>query len=126
MGNTFSRRAPTHVVRKEARGPTVPDLARDPARSETQPHDERLLDAARYTRLDQVQNALSKGGNVNVQDTKGRSALYLAAEGGSRLEGLAVVRTLLEAGGDPNLAESEDSWTPIMVASQNGDLEVGA
>jgi uncharacterized protein len=63
--------------------------------------------------LDQVQEVLDSGVNVNALDDLGSTPLMYAAL--KRLP--EIVKRLLEAGANPNLPDGEDGRTPLMVAS---------
>ncbi len=62
---------------------------------------------------------LDKGGEVNLQDTDGETALVRASLAG-RVE---VVRQLLKHGADPNIKNKLDG-TPLMFAAANGHTVV--
>lgn len=73
-----------------------------------------LLEAIDKDNVDSVKLLVSKGAKLTVLDKRGYSALNMAARKGYP-EGEQMVKLLLEAGADPNLANS-DGWTPLLSA----------
>lgn len=65
--------------------------------------------------LDLISLLVDKGANVNAQNDRGVTALYLAAAGGHE----AYVQHLLKLGADPKLA-TKTGYTPLRVAQANG------
>jgi len=77
---------------------------------------EKLGDAAMYGKLEKVQQLIAAGGKVNAITACGKSPMMLAAMYGHE----AVIKTLLEAGANPNLGcddESEMGHTALMYAA---------
>jgi hypothetical protein len=89
-----------------------------------------LLDIAiEGGQLGTVDFLLNKGANPNRLDSSGRSPLMWAIGRSTREEtGLEVIRTLLRAGADPNLADSPANYnyTPILEAALLGQPEMVA
>lgn len=73
-----------------------------------------LLEAVEKDNVEIVKLLVTKKANLAVFDKRGYSPLSMAAKNGYP-EGEAIVTVLLEAGADPNLANS-DHWTPLMSA----------
>jgi ankyrin repeat protein len=67
---------------------------------------DQLVRAAARGRTDDVRSLVVDGHDVNARDVYGQIGLYCAVEDGNA----AMVRTLLEAGADPNLAQHFDRW----------------
>jgi ankyrin repeat protein len=65
---------------------------------------EKLIDAAMYGNLKQVQELIASGVDVNGIATCNRTALSLAIQGGK----IPVIEALLDAGADPNLPDETD------------------
>lgn len=65
------------------------------------------------------------GAKVNAQRKDGKTALILAAEDTEEHlpADLACVRVLLDAGGDPNIADGQ-GWTPLMYVAKYGNAAV--
>jgi ankyrin repeat protein len=61
-----------------------------------------------------------KGAATDERDSSGCTAFYLACRYGHP----AVVMLLLERGADPAIANAHGGWTPLMIASSFGHLEV--
>ena len=68
-----------------------------------------LIDAAARGRVDDVNELLEKGVDVNANDHEGRPALMLAAATGRSLE---ILDVLLEAGANINY-QSGEGWTAV-------------
>tara|TARA_B100001248_G_scaffold262700_2_gene261150 strand:- start:40740 stop:41663 length:924 start_codon:yes stop_codon:yes gene_type:complete len=81
--------------------------------------------AARWGHLEVAERFMQEGGVllspkiINAVDKAGRTALYLAASNGS----LSVVKVLVEAGADYQIANNEGN-TPIQAAEKYGYQEV--
>jgi len=78
---------------------------------------EKLLDAAMYGNLQQVQQLIANGVDVNAISSCNRTALSLAIQGGK----IPVIQALLDAGADPNLPDETDddlaANSPLMAAA---------
>jgi ankyrin repeat protein len=68
-----------------------------------------------------VKKLLAAGADVNAKDSQGRNALLLAMISWDADQ--TMVRLLLDAGSDPNCAETSDRWTALHMAAQAGDSE---
>lgn len=79
-----------------------------------------LQSAAQAGDLQQVNDILSAGADVNGVDGEGNTALHLAAFHGH----LEVVQALLAAGADAN-AQDAQGWTPVFKAAYNHELDCG-
>ena len=75
----------------------------------------RLIHWARVGDLSRVRETLSRGADVSVRDTYGRTALWWASRGGR----LAVVRELLGCGADADACSNA-----LHVASEGGHTDV--
>ena len=71
--------------------------------------------------LELISLLVEKGANVNTQNDRGVTALYLAAAGGHE----AYVQHLLKLGADPKLA-TKSGYTPLRVAQANGLTKIVA
>nr|WP_202807224.1 ankyrin repeat domain-containing protein [Synechocystis sp. PCC 7509] len=69
---------------------------------------EKLVDAALYGKLRQVQELIAGGVDVNAISACGRTALSVAIQGGY----IPVIEALLDAGADPNLPDETDDGLP--------------
>ncbi len=59
--------------------------------------------------------------NIDVKDSRGYTALYIATEGGN----IEIIRTLLQVGGaNINVRNASGRWTALMRACELGDLGV--
>jgi ankyrin repeat protein len=65
---------------------------------------EKLVDAAMYGNLKQLQELIASGVDVNAIATCNRTALSLAIQGGK----IPIIQALLDAGADPNLPDETD------------------
>lgn len=74
--------------------------------------DKALLKAAEKGKLEAIQAALDSGADVNCQDPKGRSPVYLAVLANS----VACTHELLSRGADPNVADKNKEY-PIHIAA---------
>ncbi|WP_066631903.1 ankyrin repeat domain-containing protein [Labilibacter marinus] len=63
---------------------------------------------------------IEKGADVNLVDNINRTALMYASTG----DFVPTVLSLLEAGANPNMVDNEESWTAVMMAAAEGQLEV--
>ncbi len=77
-----------------------------------------LIDSGDYT-LDQIQQCLNDGEDVNAQKEDGKTALYIVAEKGN----FVACALLLKYGADVG-ARLNDGSTPLHLAAQNGHGEV--
>ena len=91
-----------------------PPTRRNPARSPVNLH--RLVAAGD---IDGLKTALATGGDANVRDGKGRTALMHAADKGHTL----LVPPLLKAGADPNIRAS-DGATALFMAAVHGHSKI--
>ena len=83
--------------------------------------DTPLISAADEGKLEHVQLLLEAGADVFATDKAGRTALYVASQGGF----VEIVDCLLQVGGEKlALVHDEDGATALHVASQEGHLEV--
>ena len=74
--------------------------------------DKALLKAAEKGKLEGIQAALDSGAEVNCQDPKGRTPVYLAVLANS----VPCTHELLSRGADPNIADKNKEF-PIHIAS---------
>ena len=77
-----------------------------------------LIGAAELGYLEGVKQLLRNGANVNLAVSRGWTALHWAARSGQEV----VLPLLIEYGGDVNA--SGNSWTPILLAAENGHERV--
>ncbi|XP_049769765.1 speckle-type POZ protein-like [Schistocerca cancellata] len=86
-----------------------------------QPEDsaERLTEAARTGKLDELQNLLAAGAPVDAKDGSGYTALHLAVTNAS----VDAVKCLLNAGANVNAKDSSEQ-TPLHAAAYRGDLKI--
>lgn len=98
------------------------DAARQVRRA-TRPRalDRALYEAADDGHLDEVNEIIAAGGNVNAAISGDGSALIAAARRGD----IAIVRRLIEAGADTNLAVEGDG-SPLIQAAYRGHLAIAA
>ena len=87
-----------------------------------------LLDiAVEYGQLNAVKFLLKKGANLNLADSNGNTPLIQATWNVEKMgeTNLEILKTLLNAGADPNLkASSEYGWTPLISAAELGQSEM--
>ena len=76
-----------------------------------------LVEAAGAGRLEAVRRLLDEGADVDVRDSRGRTAVTAAAMG----EHVSVVRALVEAGADVDL-QDEDRNNPLLLCGENGNV----
>lgn len=69
---------------------------------------EKLIDAAMYGNLKQIQQLIAGGVDVNAIASCDRTALSLAIQGGH----IPVIQALLDAGANPNLPDETDDGLP--------------
>ncbi|XP_014277122.1 putative ankyrin repeat protein RF_0381 [Halyomorpha halys] len=69
---------------------------------------------------DVVTELLEAGSMVNLKNKNQDTALHWAAHGGN----YEMVSTLLKYGADVAIKKDNNGWTPLMVASSNGSLDV--
>jgi ankyrin repeat protein/thiol-disulfide isomerase/thioredoxin len=105
----------------------VPALATDVSPATPAPHavtvsgktlNERLLDAARDGRADDVKALLRDGAKVDARDDSFRTPLILAASTGN----VAIVQALLKAGADVNAQEGVNGDSALMYAAVWGNM----
>jgi len=78
-----------------------------------------LHQAAADGGLEQIRQLLSKGADVNTEDTEQRVPLYYAAEAGK----MEVVQLLVEAGADVN-ARGNNNRPPLYMAVREDDIAI--
>lgn len=78
-----------------------------------------LIDGARYGDLEDVQQAIEQGAQVDWQDEQGRTALHMASANGHT----QTVIYLLKAGAEAAPANKEGN-TPLHFACLNGHVQV--
>lgn len=69
--------------------------------------------------LQSIQERIEAGDDINAQDARGKTVLYVAAESGK----LDIVEYLVSKGADVNI-ETDDGYTPLIIASQNAHFEI--
>jgi cytohesin len=79
---------------------------------------ERLIEAARAGRLDEVEALLHDGAKVDARDDSLWTPLILAASTGS----VETVQALLRAGADVNAQEGVNAYTALMYAARAGNI----
>ena len=72
-----------------------------------------LMSAVKGRAAAVVKYLVQRGVDVNCRQSKGYSALYLAAQE----ESAGICRTLLEGGADPQLAGGRQKLTPLHIAA---------
>eukprot|EP00756_Hemistasia_phaeocysticola_P023284 Hpha_TRINITY_DN15882_c1_g8::TRINITY_DN15882_c1_g8_i1::g.189260::m.189260/K10380/ANK; ankyrin len=77
------------------------------------------LAAARIGNLKELRYIISKGGNVNAADQRGRSPVWVAARNGH----VQTLRELLDRGGDCRKADDKGQ-TPFLVAAARGRMKI--
>jgi ankyrin repeat protein len=80
---------------------------------------EKLFNASRYGRIEEMQALLDKGININVKDDNGATALIFAAHYGKKNS----VQFLVEQGADVN-AKDKYGGTALISARNNGHDEI--
>ncbi|MCP3956515.1 MAG: ankyrin repeat domain-containing protein [bacterium] len=87
----------------------------------TDPDDRTALMLAAFNgRTEIVRLLLDRGARVADLDVAGRTALMYASTG----DFADTVELLLESGADPNKADVQEVWTPLMFAAGEGQMEV--
>ena len=81
---------------------------------------EAFLSAAFTGKLETINSYLENGGDVNVTDEKGCSALFLA----TNLDSVEVIKILLDHGANINVQTHTTKQTPLINAAYVGNLEV--
>jgi uncharacterized protein len=84
-----------------------------------EPKISNLMQVVLEGNLDNVNDLLAKGANVNEQDAKGNNALMIAASKGY----VKIVERLLEVGANVNVQE-KDGWTALIIAAMNSNIEI--
>ncbi len=79
---------------------------------------ERLIDAARDGRADEVEALLRAGAKVDARSDTFSTPLILAASTGQ----VEIVQALLKAGADVNAADSGNNETALMYAARRGNI----
>lgn len=82
-------------------------------------NNKNIFDAINNNDLNSVKNIIASGGNVNVVNKDGLTALTVASEKGN----IDIVKELINAGANVNGASSV-GWTPLMGACFEGNIEV--
>ena len=93
-----------------------------PVAAQISPHQSvnaQLLVAARQVDLDGIQKSLDRGASPNSRNREGKTALFLGIEKNH----IAIVRMMLAAGADVNLA-SLQKVTPLIAAAYAGNSEI--
>lgn len=83
--------------------------------------EELLLAAAREGNIEGIQAALENGANIDTKDSRGRTALSLAADNNQA----ALVERLIECGAKVDV-KNNNGWTPLMQAAYWGYDEVSS
>jgi uncharacterized protein len=79
-----------------------------------------LMLASMKGHVEVVRCLLDKGAAMNEGEGDGQTALYKACSEGH----LPVVRLLVERGADPSIVDNVKAWTPLIIASIQGHVEV--
>ena len=79
-----------------------------------------LITACSSSNLQIVKELLKAKADVNGQDEDGTIALYMASSNGD----FEIVNKLLSFGANPNIFVKGTKWTPLIVASANGHIDV--
>jgi ankyrin repeat protein len=82
-----------------------------------------LHSAAYVEKFETVQKLIEYGADIDARNILGWTPLCLASRGLHFKDG-SVLRLLLEHGGDVNARGDNDGFTPLLLASENGALEV--
>jgi ankyrin repeat protein len=80
---------------------------------------EKLLEAVRLNKIEEVKKLIEKGADVNVVDEYGATALYWASYKGHS----EIVKMLIEAGADVNVV-NKYGITALHWASYKGHSEI--
>ena len=67
-----------------------------------------------------VKKLLQNKPNINIKDFKGQSALFWACKKNRKM----IVEILLNANANPNICENKKNKSPLMIACQNGNVEI--
>ena len=81
--------------------------------------EQRLIEAVAHNDLTTVRKLVDARININVQDTRGRTALLVAVEG----HNLEIARVLLGAGADVNLQDDKMD-SPFLLAGAEGTVDI--
>jgi len=81
--------------------------------------EQRLIEAVAQNDLTTVRKLVDAGININVQDTRGRTALLIAVEG----HNLKIAKVLLEAGANVNLLDDKMD-SPLLLAGAEGTVGI--
>ena len=79
-----------------------------------------FFDLVKTGTLEEVNNAIKAGADINARDKDGKTPLMYAAWNNQNPE---VIKVLLEAGADVN-ARDKNGWTPLMYAAWNENPDV--
>ena len=79
-----------------------------------------LITACASSNLQIVKELLKAKADVNGQDEDGTTALYMSSSNGN----FGIVNKLLSSGANPNIFVQGTKWTPLIVASANGHIDV--
>ena len=95
----------------------------DPSRTGKSELNERLAQAAERGRGRFVEFLLSAGADPNVADSSGATPLaHCVAARHDNNTALSVIKSLLEAGADPNLTAVR--WSPLHDAVEQGNVDI--
>ena len=79
-----------------------------------------LITACASSNLQIVKELLKAKADVNGQDEDGTTALYMVSSNGD----FRIIKKLLSSGANPNMFVKGTKWTPLIVASANGHIDV--